>query len=116
MNLIFPYPPKELNPNSRLHWAKLAAAKKTYRQVCWAIAKESGIKPIDGPIAVHLTFYPPDKRHRDQDNMIASMKAGLDGLADAMQINDRKFKISFDVSDDVGSTVKIQITKLEALQ
>jgi hypothetical protein len=38
-----------------------------------------------------LFFYPPDKRHRDLDNMLASVKYGLDGIAEAWGINDRVF-------------------------
>lgn len=44
------------------------------------------------PIAYKVTFYPPDKRHRDDDSMIASFKAARDGIADALGVNDRRFK------------------------
>jgi crossover junction endodeoxyribonuclease RusA len=34
----------------------------------------------------------PDKRHRDADNCLAAAKAGLDGMADALGVNDRHFQ------------------------
>jgi hypothetical protein len=34
----------------------------------------------------------PDKRMRDADNCLAAAKAALDGLADALQVNDRNFQ------------------------
>jgi crossover junction endodeoxyribonuclease RusA len=54
-------------------------------------------------------FYPPDRRHRDMDNMFAAMKAGLDGLADALHFNDKGFKVTLDVADDTGAKVVVEI-------
>ena len=47
----------------------------------------------EGKIGVQLTFYPPDHRQRDEDNQLAAMKSALDGVADALGINDKKFHI-----------------------
>ncbi len=114
MRVTLPFPPKELNPNSRLHFMKVARFKKRYRQICWALAKEAGFNSTSlagcEKADVHLMFYPPDRRHRDQDNMLASMKSALDGLAEALHFNDRGFKVTFDVSDDTGSQVVVTIT------
>lgn len=41
VNVILPWPPKELSPNFRGHWAKLARAKKAYRLACAWQAKAS---------------------------------------------------------------------------
>ena len=43
--------------------------------------------------------------------MLAAMKAGIDGLADALGMDDNKFKVTFDVSDDIGGMVKVTVTK-----
>ena len=32
LTLTLPWPPKELSPNARQHWTKLAKAKKAYRE------------------------------------------------------------------------------------
>jgi len=58
---------------------------------------------------VKITFYPPDKRHRDADNMIASMKAGFDGVADALKVDDKLFRPTFVFSDEVKGMVKFEI-------
>jgi Holliday junction resolvase RusA-like endonuclease len=34
----------------------------------------------------------PDKRKRDADNCLAAAKGALDGLADAMMVNDQLFQ------------------------
>ena len=52
--------------------------------------------------AVGLLFNPPDRRHRDWDNLVASMKAGLDGIADGLKTDDRGFRLT---SIDVGEVV-----------
>lgn len=46
----------------------------------------------DSLIAVAIRFYPPDRRHRDDDNMIGAFKAARDGIADALGVNDRRFR------------------------
>lgn len=51
-------------------------------------------------VNVNLMFCPPDRRARDWDNLLASMKSGLDGLADTMGVNDSKWRPSLDVADD----------------
>ena len=40
IEVVLGWPPSDLSPNKRLHWAKLAAAKKQYRQKCSSVAKE----------------------------------------------------------------------------
>ena len=74
---------------------------KRYRADCGWIAKLD--KP---PISFEfdVKFFPPDKRKRDFDNMIASFKAGQDGLADAWGVDDSLFKMHYDPK--VGEPVK----------
>lgn len=110
-----PWPDPKLSPNARGHWAVAAGAKKRYRARCRAIGMQSGVGVLRGSenaVAVHLTFFPPDKRARDWDNMLASCKAGLDGLADAMGVDDSRWRVSFEVSDPVkGGIVLVQVTE-----
>lgn len=98
-----PWPPRALSPNARGHWAATAKVKKAYRAKCAHLGRQAGLQLAAGTSAgvrVHLSFFPPDRRGRDWDNLLASMKAGLDGLADAMGVDDRHWRLSFDVSDD----------------
>jgi crossover junction endodeoxyribonuclease RusA len=46
-------------------------------------------------VPLAITFHAPDKRRRDMDNAIAAMKPQLDGLADAMRVDDNRFRLSF---------------------
>ena len=120
-----PFPPRELSPNARSHWAKKSKAAKAYRQQCrvllmaeatnqgWdvpaLIAQADGQK---GGIHLWIDFYPPDRRHRDDDNCAAAFKAGRDGLADALEIDDRMMRMHpFLHAEPVkGGLVRVTIT------
>lgn len=58
---------------------------------------------------VSLTFLPPDRRRRDLDNLIASMKSGLDVLADALGVDDNRFKLSAELADEIGGFVRVEV-------
>ena len=105
----FPWPPKELSPNARVHWAVKAAKVKLYRSYYYYLTKQSGIKVNDNPIELFITFNPPDKRKRDMDNCLASIKSGLDGLAEALKVNDRNFLLHLKMSDSFDGSVDIAI-------
>jgi len=61
----------------------------------------------DGPIPVALTFHPPDRHRRDWDNLFGSMKAGLDGIAQALEVDDNRFRPRLEVGDVVRGGVVI---------
>jgi hypothetical protein len=42
-----------------------------------------------------VTIHPPDKRRRDFSNTIAALKAHIDGISDALAVDDSKFRISW---------------------
>lgn len=87
-----PWPPKELSPNSRVHWRKRHAAAKVMRSSAHILALEAKLKaPVDGDIVLRLTLHPPVRRGHDRDNGLARCKALLDGLADALRVNDKRF-------------------------
>lgn len=98
--LDLPWPDRRLSPNARGHWAVTAKVKKDYRARCAAIALKAGVGGLvagQDALSVHLTFLPPDHRSRDWDNILASMKSGLDGLADALGVDDSRWRLSFEV-------------------
>jgi crossover junction endodeoxyribonuclease RusA len=80
--------------------------------VCWALCKEAGlVAPVTtGRLHLWLDFYAPDKRRRDDDNMIASFKAGRDGIADALGVDDHRFICHTFVRDEIGGMVKFVVT------
>lgn len=111
--LILPFPPKELSPNKRLHWAQLSNAKKSYRAQCYYLARHlHGFYEKDAKLGISLIFFPPDKRHRDDDNMEAAFKAGRDGVAEALGVNDRFFSVTRKVSHETLNKVEMFIEEL----
>jgi len=110
--LVLPWPPAMLNPNKRAFWAVKSKAAKSYREACWALTKEASVL-IDwhGDIHVWIDFYPPDRRHRDDDNMISAFKSGRDGIADALGVNDRRFRIHPYVKGEIGGMIKVRFTR-----
>lgn len=114
VSVTLPWPPRALSPNARTHWRKKAPITKAYKQACWALVKEAQIVlPVSvGRLHLWLDFFPPDRRHRDDDNMIASFKAGRDGIALALGIDDKRFVTHSFVSDEIGGFVKVRITAL----
>lgn len=93
--IFLPWPDKKLSPNGRFHWSKIARAKKAAKRTAHYLVLEAGIGKINATsVNVKLSFYPPSKRHYDADNLIASHKAALDGISDAIGVDDSKFIIS----------------------
>lgn len=114
MQVTLPWPPKDLSPNARVHWGKLARIKKQFREACAWTAKEQGASAIEAKkLDVSVLFFPPDKRVRDRDNMIAAMKSGFDGLADVLGVDDGKWRVTFDVADQIGGMVRVTIKASE---
>ena len=115
IEVVLGWPPSDLSPNARLHWAKLARAKKQYRNACFSVSKEQlkkfNTENIPEKLVLEMTFIPPDRRSYDRDNLVARMKSGIDGLADALKINDKRFNtvISTMDTDYLGGFVRIRI-------
>lgn len=93
--IVLDFPPKDLFPNraSGKHWGSLYKLKSDYRESSTWLAKSQlgDWKHNGNPIVLTLAFHMPDKRWRDADNCLAAAKAGIDGLADALMVNDRIF-------------------------
>ena len=85
VTLSLPWPPASLSPNARVHWALKARAVKGYRQDAFVTARayragSPDWRALSPPVALLVAFYAPDRRPRDTDNLIASLKAGIDGI------------------------------------
>ena len=90
--VAFPWPPTCLSPNARLHRLQKAAAVKSYRAACGWQMKAARVEVQ--PKHLTIMFRPPDARRRDLDNMLASFKAGLDGIADATSCDDYNWSLT----------------------
>jgi crossover junction endodeoxyribonuclease RusA len=113
-----PWPAKELSPNARGHWAKMARFKKGARELAkWTADKAMpddfwDAYSLEGPTicTVTITFCPPDKRRRDLDNCVASFKSAQDGVSDALGIDDSKWAVSYRFGDVIkGGRVVVEL-------
>lgn len=93
VDVELPFPPAILSGHAKGNgqWAKIAQTKK-HRQWALDAAKAAGWAAPEGKGDIHLlvAFYPADRRG-DRWNFVARAKAQVDGLADAMGVNDRRF-------------------------
>lgn len=115
MRLELPWPPRELHPNARVHFMRRAAAAKACREQAYWLAREAyNLSPVRvkdrDAILVSLTFHPPDKRRRDLDGMLTSSKNQLDGIADALGINDQLFEFNLKRAEPIkGGKILVEI-------
>ena len=108
MIVTLPWPDKRLSPNARLHWRpKSEAVKQARWDASYAVLEAAGgsLSEVRRSLAdqtripLTIRFYAPDRRHRDEDNVIASCKASMDGLADALGVNDRRFRAFYEFAE-----------------
>lgn len=108
-----PWPDKALSPNARSgnHWARTRATKKARSDAFYATrAAKLGIVAGGAPVRMKITFHPPDSRKRDDDGMIASLKAARDGIADALGVDDNLFRPTYVYADPVkGGMVTVAV-------
>lgn len=108
ITINLPWPNRVLSPNARSHWAPVSRAKRNARDEA-ALIVRAELGPdaktigaglvVDGKMKMKITFYPPDRLRRDDDNMIAGFKAARDGLADGLGVDDRCFKPEYHFAD-----------------
>ncbi len=80
-------PPGQASPNYRGHWSDKSPAASEFRNaVRLYCIKQRNLKgdwvQLVRPV-LNLTFVFGSKRNRDEDNMRARFKPGLDGIVDA---------------------------------
>lgn len=89
--LALPWFDRDCSPNVKKHWTKLSAARKKQRQIAFLAAM--GLpKPESGRILIVIVFCPA--RSNDLDNCLASIKGALDGVADALGVDDKLFRLT----------------------
>ncbi len=111
-SISLPWPSPKLSPNARVHFKRKAAIAAKYRSACRLLASQvRPAFPAEGRVPITITFHEPDRRNRDIDNMLASIKALLDGLCDSWGVNDKRFRpVTLDVGEPVkGGLVRVTI-------
>ena len=105
MKVFLDWPYGSLWPNNRPHWASKAKATQAYRFAAKVQLRNAALGPI------RITFCPKSRGPMpDMDNCIASFKAGQDGIADALGVNDRRFRPHPHIKDEIGGMVRIRLT------
>lgn len=92
--VTLPWPSKHLSRNARVHWAVRFRATKAARTLAFWEGRVAKLPPTPDAVMT-FTFHPPDNRRRDAHNMPDMMKAYIDGLADAMGVDDLNFQCRF---------------------
>lgn len=86
--IFLDWPYEALWPNKRPHWAAKAKATKAYRFAAKCLVGNAE------PGLIRITFCPKSRGPiPDRDNCIAAFKAGQDGIADALKVNDRDLTV-----------------------
>jgi crossover junction endodeoxyribonuclease RusA len=111
----FPYPPRDVSPNARKHWRVKAKATAAYRRDCYVTALAYGAQYLraklgEGKIDLRVCVSHPDRRRRDDDNAYSSFKSGRDGLADALGVDDNRFRTTYEVADDPCPGGRVRVT------
>ncbi|MFA6125498.1 hypothetical protein [Sphingomonas sp.] len=114
--LRLPWPDRRLSPNARIHWARRSKLVKMARiETAWYVTVAAGWNKIalpDGRLHLWLDYYPPDRRQRDTDNCLSASKAQIDGIADALGIDDHRFVPHPYLKDEVrkGGEIRVRLT------
>jgi len=104
LSITLPWPPAALSPNFRTRRPRwVACIRKGYRAAVAQAAWDRGVQPGRALRLERIVFHPPTNAPRDEDNTIARWKAGRDGLAEAMGVDDAEFN---GVPHETGAAVK----------
>jgi crossover junction endodeoxyribonuclease RusA len=88
-----PWPAPPITANQRNHWRKQATLVKAVRTSIHthiSLGQFTGAPwPVmAGHVTVELHYWPRDKRRRDADNLVPTLKSACDGLVDAGVVRD----------------------------
>ena len=114
MIISLPWPDSKLSPNSRRNRRYLSRAREQARRDGFNSALAAGADRVSlsgiNP-ALEITFHAPDKRRRDLDNLLASLKTHLAGIASAIKRDDSEFSPIIIKRGDIGKpgSVDVQI-------
>lgn len=95
IELILSWPERILSPNARVHYMAYAQAKSRAKAEGYALtvrARDNWRTPAAGLVPVEIVFHPPTRRRFDRDNALASLKGQLDGIAEALGVDDSAFE------------------------
>jgi crossover junction endodeoxyribonuclease RusA len=105
--IVVDFPPSDLSAHAKGNsYYRKAALTKVWRAKAVAAARKVELPKFadgkaytpEGDIPITITFYPPDYRG-DRVNFPARCKAIVDGVAEALGVNDARFVPRFEFRD-----------------
>ena len=97
--IVLPFPPASLsghNTGDRYTKAPIVAKHRLWASQATLAARPP--IPAEGDVRLHIHFVPPDRRG-DRTNYWNRCKPYIDGIADALEINDKRFLPSMDFAE-----------------
>jgi hypothetical protein len=111
LKITLPIPDIRISPNGKCHWSVKAKLVKRHRSNALLTTLEAlqGRTPPT-PVAYTFAYYWPSTR-RDDDNAIASGKPYMDGICQAMRVDDKalRFRELFHHSDRAKPRMEITL-------
>lgn len=115
--LTFPFPNSKLSGNSRKAHRYLTRERQAARELGYWTAIEaklsfSGAKPLE----FYMLICPPDRRRRDDDNVLSAFKSTRDGIFQALCLDDSLIRRTVLERGDVepGGAVYVELSEIEA--
>ena len=95
MTFDLPFPPASLSGHNNGRWFNQSGLVKSFREgaqiAAQAASRRAGYSPpLKGDIPILFRFHAPDNRG-DRTNYPNRIKPLIDGIADALGVNDRRF-------------------------
>lgn len=97
--ISLPWPPSSLSGHNKGGWRTKLGTVRKFR--LWAATATRAARPVvaaHGDIHIVIRFIPPNRRG-DRTNYPNRIKPILDGVADALGVNDRRFLPSYQFAD-----------------
>lgn len=92
--IVLPYPDKRLSANSRIDRRWITAVRQEARDAGFFAVKAAGLVLQDVNLQLFIKICPPDRRGRDDDNVVTALKSYRDGIFQALGVNDKRVRLT----------------------
>lgn len=106
-----PFPSSKLSGHQGGRWRDKARVIATHRSWAFHATKAARLSvPEEGDIAIAFRFIPPNRRG-DRTNYPNRLKPYIDGIAEALGVNDRRFLPSYEFAEpEKGGKVLVELS------
>jgi hypothetical protein len=115
MKITLPWLDMNLSDNGYSNKYQRYRIKKSKRKEAFWLTKQAKIDCSNiKKLRVDITFHPTPKVTPDKDNMVSAFKAYQDGIADAIKIDDGKWKVEHHIGTPiVGGAVTVEFSEAD---